>query len=152
MTHTPGERAHNAPEREEAPARANDPGAAAPEQIIVVDDNQEILYFMQAALEQAGYVVRTASEGTQALQLMSQRQAAVLITDIFMPGRDGIETLHDCKIRFPETRIIVMSAGGGSGRKLDYLPHAELIGVNATLRKPFNVNELLGTVHAVLHP
>lgn len=149
MAHTPGEHART-PERDDALPRGNAPGPHAAEQILVVDDNQEVLYFMRAALEQAGYSVRTASEGAQALLLLSQRQAALLITDIFMPGRDGIETLRDCKSRFPQTRIIVMSAGGGSGRKLDYLPAAQLIGVDATLRKPFNVDQLLDTVHTVL--
>ena len=147
--HTPAERAHG-PERDDPLHRAKVPGPEAAEQILVVDDNQDILSFMRAALEPAGYVVRTASEGVQALELLSQRQAALLITDIFMPGRDGIETLHDCKTRFPQTRIIAMSAGGGSGRKLDYLPAAELIGVDATLRKPFNVDQLLDAVHSVL--
>ncbi len=149
MAHTPGERAHT-PKRDDPLLGGNAPGADAAEQILVVDDNQDILCFMRAALEPAGYVVRTAAEGEQALELLSQRQAALLITDIFMPGRDGIETLRDCKTRFPQTRIIVMSAGGGSGRKLDYLPAAQLIGVDATLRKPFNVDQLLDTVHTVL--
>ena len=147
MAHTPGERAR---ERDDPLPGGNAPGPDAAEQILVVDDNQEVLYFMRAALEQAGYGVRTASDGAQALLLLAQRQAALLITDIFMPGRDGIETLRDCKTRFPQTRIIVMSAGGGSGRKLDYLPAAKLIGVDATLRKPFNVDLLLDTVHTVL--
>ncbi len=147
--HTPAERAHG-PEQDDPLHRAKAPGPEAAEQILVVDDNQDILCFMRAALEPAGYVVRTAAEGEQALELLSQRQAALLITDIFMPGRDGIETLRDCKTRFPQTRIIVMSAGGGSGRKLDYLTAAEIIGVDATLRKPFNVDQLLDTVHTVL--
>jgi DNA-binding NtrC family response regulator len=126
------------------------PGPQAAERILIVDDNQDILFFMRAALEKAGYEVQTASEGGQALVLLATSQAGLLITDIFMPGQDGIETLRDCKARFPRIRIIVMSAGGGSGRKLDYLPAAELIGANATLRKPFKVDQLLDTVQRVL--
>lgn len=128
------------------------PGSGTPKRILIVDDNQDILSFMQAALEKAGYEVQTAPEGAQALALQTKRRADLLITDIFMPGQDGIETLRDCKTRFPETRIIVMSAGGGSNRKLDYLPAAVLIGANGTLRKPFNVDQLLETVRKVLHP
>ena len=64
-------------------------------------------------------------------------------------GQD-IETLQECKTRFPQTRIIVMSAGGSTGLKLDYLPAAALIGANATLRKPFTVDDLLDTVRKVL--
>jgi DNA-binding NtrC family response regulator len=127
-------------------------GARTPKSILVVDDNEDILFFMRAALEQAGYEVQTASEGAQALEQQMQHRADLLITDIFMPGQDGIETLRDTKTRFPQTRVIVMSAGGGSGGKLDYLSTAALIGANATLRKPFGLNELLDTVHKVLKP
>lgn len=118
--------------------------------ILIVDDNQEILSFMQAALEVAGYDVRTAAEGSQALAEQTKRPADLLITDIFMPGQDGIETLRDSKVRFPQTRVIVMSAGGGTSRELDYLPAATLIGANATLHKPFGLRELLDTVRRVL--
>lgn len=124
--------------------------AQTPKSILVVDDNQDILSFMHVALEQAGYAVRTTREGAHALAMQARREADLLITDIFMPGQDGIETLRDCRRRFPQTRVIVMSAGGGSGRKLDYLPAAALIGAHATLRKPFNVDELLDTVARVL--
>lgn len=126
-------------------------GSRTPKRILIVDDNVDILSFMQAALEGAGFDVRIVTEGAQALALQAKHGADLLITDIFMPGQDGIETIHQCKARFPQTRIIVMSAGGGSGRKLDYLPSALLIGADATLRKPFNVDQLVDTVRKVLH-
>ena len=125
-------------------------GLDTPKRIMIADDNPDTLCFMQVALEQAGYEVQTAPEGAQALALLAKRRADLLITDVFMPGQDGIETLRDCRIRFPQTRIIVMSAGGGSGRKLDYLPAAALIGADATLRMPINVDQLLDAVREVL--
>ena len=125
-------------------------GLDTPKIIMIADDNPDTLSFMQVALEQAGYEVQTAQDGAQALALLAKRPADLLITDVFMPGQDGIETLRDCKIRFPQTRIIVMSAGGGSGRKLDYLPAAALIGADATLRMPIVVDQLLDTVREVL--
>ena len=125
-------------------------GQAAGKRILIADDNPDTLSFMQAALENAGYEVQTAPEGARALALLEQRPAALLITDVFMPGQDGIETLRDCRVRFPQTRIVVMSAGGGCGGHLDYLPAAALIGANATLRKPIDVDHLLDTVRAVL--
>ena len=126
------------------------PGLDTPKRIMIADDNPDTLSFMQVALVQAGYEVQTAPEGAQALALLAKRRADLLITDVFMPGQDGIETLRDCKTRFPQTRIIVMSAGGGSGRKLDYLPAAALIGADATLRMPINVDQLLDAVREVL--
>ena len=136
-------------EHENAPAR-HVPGLGPPKRIMIADDNPDTLSFMQAALEQAGYEVQTAPEGARALALLAKRPADLLITDVFMPGQDGIETLRDCRIRYPQTRIIVMSAGGGSGRKLDYLPAAALIGADATLRMPINVDQLLDAVREVL--
>ena len=143
-------------DREDARARDDPtlarhvPGLESLKRIMIADDNPDTLSFMRVALEQAGYEVQTAPEGAQALALLAKRRADLLITDVFMPGQDGIETLRDCRIRFPQTRIIVMSAGGGSGRKLDYLPAAALIGADATLRMPINVDQLLDTVREVL--
>lgn len=124
-------------------------GPGSPVRILIADDNADILSFMRAALEKAGYEVRTALDGAQALSSLATQSADLLITDIFMPGRDGIETLHDCKTRFPSTKVIAMSAGGTSG-KFDYLPAAALIGASATLRKPFDVDRLLEVVRGVL--
>ena len=136
--------------RDDATLARHVPGLDTPKRIMIADDNPDTLCFMQVALEQAGYEVQTAPEGAQALALLAKRRADLLITDVFMPGQDGIETLRDCKTRFPQTRIIVMSAGGGSGRKLDYLPAAALIGADATLRMPINVDQLLDAVREVL--
>jgi len=128
----------------------NASGVTTAKRILIADDNPDTLSFMQAALEKAGYEVQTAAEGAQALALLAKRPAELLITDVFMPGQDGIETLRDCRLRFPQTRIVVMSAGGGSGGRLDYLPAAALIGANLTLRKPIGVDQLLDAVRAVL--
>ena len=136
--------------RDDATLARHVPGLDTPKRIMIADDNPDTLCFMQVALEQAGYEVQTAPEGAQALALLAKRRADLLITDVFMPGHDGIETLRDCKTRFPQTRIIVMSAGGGSGRKLDYLPAAALIGADATPRMPINVDQLLDAVREVL--
>jgi DNA-binding NtrC family response regulator len=134
-------------------ARAFSTGNSAPRtprRILIVDDNRDTLSFMQAALEDAGYEVKTASGGAQALDLLAVQGTDLLITDVFMPGLDGIETLRACNTRYPQTRVIVMSAGGQTGRKLDYLPAANLIGADATMSMPIDVDQLLDTVHRVL--
>ena len=119
--------------------------------ILIVDDNRDIRDFMQIALEAAGYGVHTATEGAQALAMQRERPADVLVTDIFMPGQEGMATIAGFKAEFPATRIIAMSAGGGAG-KLDFLSAAALIGADATLRKPFTADQLLETVRTVLQP
>lgn len=120
--------------------------------IVVVDDHADIRSFMSAALEGAGYEVRTAKEGAQALELIRKRGADVLITDIFMPGMEGFQTILACRAEFPHTRIIVISAGTILGLKHDFLSTAGLLKVGATLRKPFTAEQLLETVRRVMQP
>lgn len=124
------------------------PSSETPKRILVADDHEDTLSFMQAALEKAGYEVQTAQDGAQAVALQRKRSADLLITDIFMPEQDGIETLSQFRTHFPETKIIAISAGGTSTR--DYLASAALHGADATLRKPFDADQLLDTVRRVL--
>ncbi len=115
----------------------------------MVDDAPDILHFIRAALESAGYAVTVASEGGEALKLQRSNPAALLITDIFMPGREGMETIAAFKTEFPDTRIIAMTAGTGH-RNHDFLAAAALIGAHATLRKPFDAEQLLQTLSTAL--
>ena len=128
------------------------PSSATGKSILVVDDHKDIRAFMQAALEGAGYEVRTAEEGAQALKLLGERPAELIVTDIFMPGQEGFETISRCRAEFPQIPIIVMSAGTLPGLKHDFLASAGLLGVAATLRKPFTADELLDMVSRVLLP
>src|SRR5687768_4013588 len=105
---------------------------------MVVDDNEDIRVYLSAALNGAGYEVETAAEGAQALALLRSRAADLLITDLFMPGQEGFETITRCRAEFPKIRIMVISAGAVAGMQHDYLATARLLGVNATLRKPFD--------------
>ena len=73
----------------------------------------------------------------------------MLITDIFMPDADGFEAIDSFRREFPGTRIVVVS-GGAQFTKRDYLPDAELIGVDATLQKPFDVDTLLALLKGMV--
>ncbi len=116
--------------------------------ILVVDDRRDIVEFVRVALERAGYGVNVAENGRQALVLQRERPADLLITDIFMPEADGMETIDHVRRQYPHTRLIAMS--GGVEHMQDYLAIAEQIGVDATLRKPFTMEQLLGVVRGVL--
>jgi CheY-like chemotaxis protein len=129
----------------------SNPPSARKESVLVVDDTPDVCDFIRAALESAGYVVNVASDGGEALVLQRRDPAALLITDIFMPGREGMETIAAFKAEFPDTRIIAMTAGTGLGDH-DFLATARLIGAHATLRKPFDADQLLQTVRTVLQP
>jgi len=117
--------------------------------VLVVDDHRDIRDFMQIALEAAGYSVHTATEGEQALAMQRELPFDLLVTDLFMPGREGMSTIEGFKAEFPGTRIIAMSAGGNTSKR-DYLPAAALVGADATLRKPFTADQLIEVVRTVM--
>jgi CheY-like chemotaxis protein len=113
--------------------------------ILVVDDDADMRLTLKLALEIAGYAVDVAANGREALALQRVQAAHVLITDIFMPDADGFEVIDGFRRQFPQTKIVVVS-GGAQFTKRDYLPDAELMGVDATLQKPFDMDTLLRTL------
>jgi len=118
-------------------------------EILIADDDASLRRSLQLALEAAGYSVRVAAHGGEAFSLQRDKPADVLITDIFMPENDGFEAIDRFRSDFPATRIVVMS-GDAKRAKGEYLPIAELIGVDATLKKPFKLQELLQTLQGLL--
>ena len=117
--------------------------------IIVIDDQESIRRLVRRALELDGHQVLDASDGEMGMQLLEREPADVVITDIFMPGQDGILTLRQIRKRFPAVKVIVMSGGDSTGL-LDMRQDAELLGAVKTLQKPFSPREILDTVQAVL--
>jgi CheY-like chemotaxis protein len=110
--------------------------------VLIADDDAGLRQALKLALEAAGYRVRVAADGGEALSLQREKPAHVLITDIFMPDSDGFEAIDRFRHSFPATKIIAMS-GDARRAKLEYLPVAALIGVDATLKKPFQAQQLL---------
>ena len=113
--------------------------------ILLLDDNADLLESLQLLLGSSGYEAVTAGDARQALEIQRQRPADLLITDIFMPGTDGLETIMQFRARWPDLKIVAMS-GGGMIAKRDYLDVAAEIGANAMLRKPVELQDLLDTI------
>jgi CheY-like chemotaxis protein len=113
-----------------------------------VDDDADFRAMLRSALQIAGYSVGVARNGRQAVQAQRHEPADILITDIFMPDADGFEAIDSFRREFPGTRIVVVS-GGAQFTKRDYLPDAALIGVDATLQKPFEIETLLETLKSL---
>jgi CheY-like chemotaxis protein len=113
--------------------------------VLVVDDLKDQRESLQRLLELEGYEVATAADGSQAVHAMRARPAQVLVTDIFMPGQEGIETIALFRREWPQVRIVAMS-GGGEVSRGGYLGVAESIGADATLKKPFSFAVLLATL------
>ena len=124
-------------------------GPARPTSVLIVDDNADMRSFVKIVLEQAGFEAQVAADGERALELQRAHPVDVLITDIFMPERDGIELIHQFKSAFPQVKIIAMS-GGGQISKRDYLPLVADIGADRVLRKPFAADTLLGMLQELV--
>ena len=115
--------------------------------ILVVDDNADMRVSLSQLLGLLGYDVETAADGNQALATHRERNVGIVITDIFMAGKEGIETIAAFKREWPFVRVIAMS-GGGERAKMDYLKAALHVGADATLHKPFSLESLKAALHA----
>ena len=110
---------------------------------LVADDDQDVRVALRMALELEGYEVEAVPNGERAMQAHEKRPADVLITDLFMPERDGFETLQYFRARNPDIWIVVIS-GWQRAQRADYLAVALHAGADVILRKPFALGELLG--------
>jgi len=117
--------------------------------VLVIDDDATLRSAVRRILERAGYDVLEAGDGAAGLQLHEQQGADVVIVDIFMPERDGLELIRDLRATSPQAKIVAMSGGGRSG-KIDLLKDATVFGASRTLWKPFEMTELLAAVRDLL--
>ena len=109
--------------------------------VLIVDDNPDLRESLGLLLARLGYDSEGARDGQQAMEIQRRRPAHIVITDIFMPGQDGIETIEAFRREWPRMRIVAMS-GGGTVATHDYLELAPDIGADAVLRKPFTLESL----------
>jgi len=117
--------------------------------ILVIDDEESVRTVLRQMLEKEGYEIEVAEDGAVGLKLLHEHLPDLIITDLFMPEKEGIETMIEVRKHFPQVKIIAISGGGRMG-KLDLLPMAESFGAQRTLAKPFERQELLETVKEVL--
>jgi CheY-like chemotaxis protein len=113
--------------------------------VLIVDDDADMRLTLKLALELEGYAVVEAANGREAVEQQRNAPSDVVLTDIFMPESDGFEAIDALRRDFPAVKVIVMS-GGAQLAKRDYLPDAELMGADATLQKPFDIDQLLKTL------
>lgn len=122
--------------------------SSAAKTVLIVDDDDDMRLSLKLALEIAGYAVEAAADGQEALAIQRRTPADVLITDIFMPERDGFEIIDAVRTQFPRTKIVVISGGPQVARR-NYLEDASLMEVDAVLSKPFEVEALLRTLETL---
>jgi len=117
--------------------------------ILVIDDETQVRKVLRQMLEKEGFEVDEAPDGAVGLQRLQAQPVDVLITDIFMPEKEGIETILEVKKRYPSVKMIAIS-GGGRGGHLDMLPNAVFLGAHHALAKPFTREELRTAIQTVL--
>ena len=109
--------------------------------ILVVDDEKPILTFVSEALN-SEYKVFTTENVSDAEDILNDNDIDLVILDIVMPEKNGIDMIMELKESNPEIPILAISGGGGISGRFDYLPVAKLIGAINTLKKPFSLAEL----------
>jgi CheY-like chemotaxis protein len=117
--------------------------------ILVVDDDAALRKLLVHALEHAGYSVLSAENGDEAEAHFQGVYIDLVVTDLVMPQRDGLETIMMVKHLRPDTKIVAMS-GGGLHLKSNYLSAARAFGADETLTKPFRLREFLNVVSGLL--
>lgn len=117
--------------------------------ILIIDDDLQIREMLRQMLEFEGYEVIEASNGKDALKLQQGTPADLVITDLIMPEKEGIETIRDLRKMFPEIKIIAMSGGGVVGPE-SYLKIAKSLGAQKTFVKPIERKVLLDGIREVL--
>lgn len=119
--------------------------------ILIVDDDFELRAMLRDALETAGHHVREAADGEAGLAAFQEQRPDIVLSDLIMPEKEGLETIMDMHRIAPEIPIVAMSGT----RILDtgkYLRMAERFGAAATFTKPFKVGELLVKIDELLAP
>ncbi len=108
--------------------------------ILVIDDEKLVRDFLCTVLEKAGYTVSCAENGNRGLQLLKKDHFDIVITDMVMPDREGIETIGEISSFYPAIKIVAMS---GAPYSKTFLQAAGCLGAICTIQKPFMSNEIL---------
>jgi len=117
--------------------------------ILLIDDDDSLRTMLRLTLTHFGHIVIEARNGKEGLDLFPHAGADVVITDIVMPEKEGIEVLMVLRKAEPPVKIIAMS-GGGRVSATDYLRIATQLGAARVLAKPFSNEVLKATVDEVL--
>jgi CheY-like chemotaxis protein len=117
--------------------------------ILVIDDNPEFREILRIHLEASGHRTVLANNGEQGLVLLEREAIDIVLTDILMPQRDGVEVLREAKRRWPGLPVIAISGGGWIGAT-ELLGMAERLGADQVLQKPVRRDDLIRAVDEAL--
>lgn len=115
--------------------------------VLVIDDDVQLRTVIRDALELDGHVILEACDGADGLSLYDQARPDVVIVDMIMPNKEGVETLMDLSRR-PHPPPVIAISGGGRVGDMTYLKIARKFGARFVLAKPFDISELQEAVSA----
>jgi DNA-binding response OmpR family regulator len=117
--------------------------------ILVIDDEPDIRALLETALSLSGHEVLLAGDGAEGLARQREAPADLVMVDIFMPEKEGIETILELRQAWPRLPIIAMSGGGTTGNR-NFLAQALQLGATRALPKPFDYTEVLKMIAELL--
>jgi DNA-binding response OmpR family regulator len=123
---------------------------SGPPLVCVIDDDEALRQTITRILHGAGYASMDARDGEAGLDIVARTPPDIIVTDIVMPNREGIETIRESKQRFPSIPILAMSGGGRLGPE-GFLELALKLGADDCIAKPFRPPELLAKIAHLLN-
>ncbi len=120
-----------------------------PKRILVIDDEPTALDLLRRILEMNGYEVVAAKNGQEGVESFEQHPCDLVITDMVMPIKDGLQTILDLRMEAPELPVIAIS-GGGTISKERYLAVAGYLDRVITIAKPFAIEQIIEAVEKLL--
>jgi len=118
--------------------------------ILVIDDDQQFNRMICMILEDAGYEVRSAPNGQEGLGIFTKERPDLVITDLYMPEKEGLETIIELRQTDKEIKILVVSGGSPHMNMSEMFTMAGIFGADAALPKPFDIGTFLQKVKELL--
>lgn len=117
--------------------------------ILIIDDEALVRKTLRRLLEKNKFDVLEAENGNQALEIFKNNRPKIVITDLFMPEKEGLETIQNLKSINPDVKIIAIS-GGGIVNPETCLYMAKKMGAVKTFTKPIDQNKLITTIEEII--
>lgn len=118
--------------------------------VMVVDDEVAVRNLIKEILSDSGHVIVEAANGEEACEIINGTSIDLVVTDLVMPEKSGLELIMDLAENYPDLPVIAISGGGGITGRFDYLPIAKLIGAKQIVNKPFKIDEIRKLVYDIL--
>ena len=118
--------------------------------ILVIDDDAQVRTFMRIILEAQGHEVREAGNGNDGIKAYRQRAADLVLCDLFMPDKEGLQTIREMYDEFGKMKIVAITGGSCQYRNVDFLLAAKKCGAVAALHKPFEAKSFVKALNEIL--